>query len=188
MIGAALLIGVGWGLYVIFGSAIKPSPGRDSIHALAVGSMAKLQAPSQPSTYPSAPFVDGDGRPVRLSEFRGKVVVLNLWATWCAPCIKEMPTLARLQSMYPGRVAVVALSQDRAADTAAAKTFIAAHAPLAFYQDAKFTVAPQLVPPVQGFPTTVIFDRAGGARAVLAGEADWSSPEARAVLDHILAE
>ncbi len=186
-IGAALLIGVAYSLYVIFGSAIKPGEAGGGLHDLARGSMAKLQvAPA--AAYPSAAFVDGDGRPVHMADLRGKVVVLNLWATWCDPCIKEMPTLAKLQAAYPGRVQVVALSQDRVDATDKAKAFIAAHPPLAFYQDAGFKVAPEITPMVQGFPTTVLFDRSGVERAVLMGEADWSSPEARAVVDRVLAE
>jgi thiol-disulfide isomerase/thioredoxin len=124
-----------------------------------------------------------------LAAFRGKVVVLNLWATWCPPCRKEMPTLARLQAAYAGKpLAVVAVSLDTATETQAAKTFISQYPPLAFYQDAKFNFVTDLKPTPAGFPTTIIFDRSGQERAIMSGEADWASPEARAVVDRLAGE
>lgn len=186
---AAALIGLAGVLYVTFGSAIKPGAGGDGLQALATGSMAKLQLTKTPVSAPGVAFSGPDGRPAHLSDFRGKVVVLNLWATWCAPCVKEMPTLAKLQTDYgPRGVQVVALSQDREQATAQARAFLATHAPLTFYQDAGFAVMPTLNLPAPGFPTTVIYDKAGVQRAYLQGEADWSSPEAHAVIDKVLAE
>lgn len=145
--------------------------------------MAKLQAPAAPASYPDASFVDGAGKPVKLTDFKGQAVVLNLWATWCAPCVKEMPTLAALQTAFAGKgVKVVALSADSAGQTDKAKAFIAAHAPLDFYQDAKFAVPSAITPHIEGFPTTLLYDRGGRLKGVLQGDADWSSPEAKAVV------
>jgi thiol-disulfide isomerase/thioredoxin len=181
-------IGVGAvaALYVMGLSACKPGPqtgGAASIASLAHGAMAKLAAPAAPATYPDASFVDGAGKSVKLADFKGQVVVLNLWATWCAPCVKEMPTLAALQTAFAGQgVKVVALSADSASATDKAKAFIAAHAPLDFYQDAKFAVSSAITPHIEGFPTTLIYDRAGHLKGVLQGDADWSSPEAQAVV------
>lgn len=184
-----MLIGAAGILYVSFGSAFKPGAGSGGVQALAKGSMAKLQMAKAPIPAPDVAFTGPDGRPARLSDFRGKVVVLNLWATWCAPCVKEMPTLAKLQTDYGARgVQVVALSQDREQATAQAKTFLAKHPPLTFYQDAGFAVMPALNLPAPGFPTTVIYDKGGVQRAYLQGEADWSSPEAHAVIDKVLGE
>jgi thiol-disulfide isomerase/thioredoxin len=145
--------------------------------------MAKLTAPPAPESYPDAAFVDGQGRPVRLSDFKGQAVVLNLWATWCAPCVKEMPTLAKLQgdlALQP--VKVVALSTDSPGETDKAKAFIADHGPLNFYQDPHLAVTSAITPRVQGFPTTLLYDRQGRLKGIFQGDADWSSPDAEAVV------
>jgi thiol-disulfide isomerase/thioredoxin len=125
---------------------------------------------------------------VRVADFRGQVVVVNLWATWCAPCVIEMPTLAELAAAYEGRkVVVMPISLDGDKDEAKARAFIAKHAPLKFYRDPKLAYPYALVPPTSGMPTTVIFGPDGVERARLAGEADWSSEDARKVIDAILA-
>ncbi len=170
-------------------AACKPSPDNGgSLAALAHGTMSKLQPPAQAATYPTASFMDAAGKPVKVSDFRGQVVVLNVWATWCPPCVKEMPTLAALQSAYAGKgLKVVALSIDSAKDTEKAKAFLAANAPLSFYQDPAFALPSAISPPIEGFPTTLIYGRRGQLEGVLQGGAEWSSPEARAVMDKLLA-
>jgi thiol-disulfide isomerase/thioredoxin len=170
-------------------AAIAKPGSSDGLQALATGPMSKLKIVDPASPPPPTPFVDAAGRPLSLAAFRGKVVVLNLWATWCPPCRKEMPTLAQLQAAYVGKpFAVVAVSLDTAADSDRAKTFLAQYPPLAFYQDAKFNFVTDLKPTPAGFPTTIIFDRSGQERAIMSGEADWDSPEARAVVDRLLAQ
>jgi thiol-disulfide isomerase/thioredoxin len=170
-------------------AAVAKPGAPDGLQTLASGAMSKLQIVETPSALPSTPFVDANGKPLSLAAFRGKVVVLNLWATWCPPCRKEMPTLARLQAAYAGkRVAVVAVSLDTAAETDTAKAFLAQYRPLAFYQDAKYNFVTDLKPTPAGFPTTILFDRSGQERAIMSGEADWASPEARAVVDRLSQE
>ncbi len=184
----AALVGVAAVLYVIVVAVAKPSS-TDPLQALASGAMSKLKIVDPPAAPPATLFVDAAGRPVTLSAFRGKVVVLNLWATWCPPCRKEMPTLARLQAAYAGKpVAIVAVSLDTAAETDAAKAFLAQYPPLRFYQDAKFNFVTDLKPTPAGFPTTLLFDRSGQERARVSGEADWASPEAKAVVDQLSGE
>ncbi len=184
----AIFVGALGVLYVTGAALTKPGSGGDGLRALATGSMAKLQAVAEPVAAPSTLFVDGQGAPMRLSAFRGRAVVLNLWATWCAPCKSEMPTLAKLQAAYAGKaLAVVAVSMDQGGQRDAASAFIAQHAPLAFYQDAKYAFLSDLKPHLQGFPTTVLFDRSGVERAVMMGDTDWSTPEAHKVIDKLLA-
>ena len=184
----ALIVGAVGVLYVIGAALIKPGSGGDGLQALAQGSMSKLQTLPDPAPPPTTLFVDAKGAPLRLTAFRGRAVVLNLWATWCAPCKKEMPTLAALQSAYAGKpLAVVAVSMDQSAQSDEAKAFIAQHAPLAFYQDAKYAFLSDLKPHLQGFPTTVLFDRQGQERAVMMGDTDWSTPEAHKVMDRLMA-
>ena len=188
-IAAALIVGAAGVVYVTKGSVSKPGAAKVELASLAKGGMDKLELVSTPKPPPAATFVNGEGQPVSLADFKGKVVVANLWATWCAPCKKEMPTLAKLAADYAGKpVEVAAISIDSASATAQAKEFIATHKPLAFYQDAKMALPFAFSPPAQGFPTTVIYDKAGMERARVVGEAEWSSPEAKQVIDALLAE
>ena len=186
-IAALLFVGAASAVYVITGSALKPD-GAVALKSLAVGGMAKLQE-TAPKPPPAKSFIGPDGTPMSLADHKGEVLVVNLWATWCAPCKQEMPTLAKLQAAYAGKpVKVMAISIDREKDTQAAKDFIAANAPLAFYQEASMELPFLFEPEAQGFPTTILYDKAGMERARLSGEADWSTPEARAVVDRLLAE
>ena len=138
---------------------------------------------------PDTAFKDAAGRDVTLADFRGKVVVVNLWATWCAPCRKEMPTLAALAALEAGRaVKVLPISVDTVAKTGAAKAFIAANAPLDFHQDPGPALPFALKPVAEGFPTTVIFDKSGRERTRVAGELDWSGARVRRVIDALAAE
>jgi thiol-disulfide isomerase/thioredoxin len=180
-IAAVVLVGLAGVLYVIAGSAFKPAG-----PPAATGAMAKLK-PTPPAPPPTTGFVDADGKPVTLADFKGQVLVVNLWATWCAPCVHEMPTLAALQSHYQGKpVKVVAISVDAAASTDKAKAFIAKNAPLAFYQNADLKLPFALDPPAQEFPTTLIYDKSGLQRMRMTGDADWSTAEAKAVIDRML--
>ena len=138
---------------------------------------------------PDTAFKDATGQEVTLATFRGRVVVLNLWATWCAPCRKEMPTLAALAALENGKpVKVLPVSVDGASKTEAAKAFIAEHTPLDFHQDAGPALPFALKPVAEGFPTTIIFDKTGRERTRMAGELDWSSAKVRRVIDALAAE
>jgi len=163
-------------------------PLEPQLAAFAKGSLAALQAPASP-TAPDYVFKTADGADVRLADFAGKVTVVNLWATWCAPCRIEMPTLAALADQYKARddFAVVAVSMDLDKTADEARAFIAENAPLDFYIDPKFQLAFEF-PGKGAMPQTIVMDRQGRVRAVLTGEADWAGPKARALIDHLLAE
>jgi len=160
-----------------------------ALKPLAKGEMAKLDVATAAIAAPDYAFNDGGGKPVRLADFKGKVVVMNLWATWCAPCVAEMPTLARMAQAYEGKpVMVVVVSLDGATDLDKAKAFIGRHTPLAFYNDPKARIPWALTPPAAGVPTTVIYGKDGSEKARLSGGADWSGAEAKAVVDAVLAQ
>lgn len=182
--GVAVL-GVAAALYVIAAQIIKPL-GAPDLRDLARGDMAKLQVSVDGPPPPRTPILDAQGGTVTLGDLKARVVVVNLWATWCAPCVREMPTLAALQAAYPGRVLVAPISMDKADDREKARAFIAAHRPLPFYQDMNLALPFALTPVAEGFPTTVIYDAKGRERARLAGPADWDGPAARAVIDALL--
>jgi thiol-disulfide isomerase/thioredoxin len=185
--GAAGL-GVAGVLYIIVQASINPQ-GDGDLKGLAKGEMAKLIVPAEATVAPVASFVDAKGATRRIADFKGKVTVVNLWATWCAPCVIEMPTLAKMAAAYEGQpVEVVAISVDRPADGDKARAFIAKHAPLAFYHDPKMALPFALKPAAMGMPTTVIYGPDGVERARLAGDADWSGKDAKAVIDKVLAE
>lgn len=122
-------------------------------------------------------FVDGNGKPMSIAEFRGKVVLLNIWATWCGPCKREMPTLDHLQATLGGSVfEVVALSIDRAGLDVVRKFYAEVGVKtLPIYVDSSGKAARDLR--VAGLPTTLLIDRHGRELGRLVGPAEWDTPE-----------
>lgn len=143
-----------------------------------------LQDP--PKSVPRIEFKNKDEKTLTLADFQGKVVLLNLWATWCAPCRREMPTLDRLQGALGGpKFEVVALSLDRN-DKQKVADFLSdiGISYLAFYQDRTFKSARALR--AIGLPTTLLIDREGKEIGRLLGPAEWDSPEAFALIEKYL--
>ncbi len=170
------------------GAASEPAA-RSELARFATGSLTRLETPAETPMAPAYVFKTRDGADATFAQFRGKVVVVNLWAMWCAPCRTEMPTLARLAEAYAGRdLVVLPINVDATTDGLAdARSFIDVHEPLPLYSDMKFQLPFEL--PGEGkMPQTVILDRKGRIRASFSGEADWASPEARALMDALLAE
>lgn len=132
---------------------------------------------ASPRPIAAVEFEDGQGRKRTLADFRGRVVLLNVWATWCGPCRKEMPTLDRLQRrLGSADFEVVALSIDRGGQ-AVIKTFfdeIDVRA-LAIYVDATAEAGAKLG--ILGVPTTLLLDRMGREIGRATGPAEWDSPE-----------
>jgi thiol-disulfide isomerase/thioredoxin len=126
---------------------------------------------------PDVRFVDGDGRNRALADFRGKAVLLNVWATWCVPCRKEMPTLDRLQSALGGAYfQVVALSIDRQGLDVVRKFYGEIGVKhLDMHVDSSGKAARELG--TVGLPTTLLVDRAGREIGRLVGPAEWDTPE-----------
>jgi thiol-disulfide isomerase/thioredoxin len=185
-VGLLAIGGVGFGLVAC--EAGKPAA-EQGYERFAKGGLVKLvidpKAPAQPVTE----FLDGDNKPVALQAFKGKVLIVNLWATWCAPCIKEMPTLAALQTAYADKGLVVApISVDRLDDRASAKADLVklGGGKLTFYGDHTYRIAYDLK--AEGFPTTIVYGRDGRELGRVAGEADWNSPEAHALVEAALGE
>ncbi|HEX3699206.1 MAG TPA: TlpA disulfide reductase family protein [Phenylobacterium sp.] len=186
----AALIGVAAVLYIIAQASRTPPPAVAAGPAPAEShDVAKmLQHPADGAPAPAYAFKDAAGKSHTLAGFKGKVVVMNLWATWCAPCKIEMPMLARLQQQYAGKpVAVVEISIDKPEAASEAKAFIAANAPLRFYNDAEAKLPWELKPQATGMPTTVIYGKDGLERGRISGQADWDQAGAKAVIDKALA-
>lgn len=140
-----------------------------------------------PEAVPNVSFQDGNGQPVTLDSFKGRVVLLNLWATWCQPCRKEMPALDRLQAALGGPdFEVVALSIDRAG-VEGARRFLdsVGVTKLKLYADpsAKLASAFKAI----GLPTTLLLDRQGREIGRLIGPAEWDEGEAKALVQAAVA-
>jgi thiol-disulfide isomerase/thioredoxin len=145
-------------------------------------------ATADPVPLPSLTFETMDGRPTSLEAFRGKVVVLNLWATWCAPCREEMPSLDRLQARFKDQpVVVVALSVDRAGPERV-RAFLdeIGVQNLAVYRDPKAAATRTLRVP--GLPATLLVDKEGRERARVLGIAEWDAPQAVEAVQRLLGE
>ena len=143
---------------------------------------------SAPQPLPEIRFQDGDGKPYTLSDFRGKVVLLNVWATWCAPCRKEMPELAGLQEkLGSDDFEVVAISVDRkGAATSGAFLVDNGAVALKLYVDPSALVLDKLK--AIGLPASYLIDRQGREIGRLFGPAAWNGPDAERLIRAALAE
>jgi thiol-disulfide isomerase/thioredoxin len=146
------------------------------------GTLARFKLAPTPKPLPDLAFVDADDKPVKLSDYKGKVVLMNFWATWCAPCVKEMPSLNRLQAeMGKDKFVVLPLSLDGPTKRKVAP----------FYQDKKLDElgvyfdkghkTMQAVD-VNVLPTSILVDAQGRELGRIEGEADWEKPEALALM------
>ena len=150
--------------------------------------LSEALRPTTPATEPpDIEFFTADGTPHRLTEFRGRGMVVNFWATWCGPCVTEMPSLESLsKALAPHDIAVLPLSSDRGG----------ASTVRAWYRDHGISGLPVLLDPkgraaqawhARGLPTTVVIDSQGRDRARLEGAADWSAPDAVALIRRLTA-
>jgi thiol-disulfide isomerase/thioredoxin len=178
------------GVYVI---GLKHGPAGDSacngavslaqkIAPLAHGEVAALTMATSPLRLPDLAFEDADGKPKKLSDWRGKTVLVNLWATWCVPCRKEMPALDSLQAKLGGKdFEVVAINIDTR-DAEKPKNFLkdANLTRLSYFSDQKAKVFQDLknIGKALGMPTSVLVDGQGCEIANIAGPAEWASDDA----------
>src|SRR5436190_1698898 len=149
---------------------------------LAHGEVAAITMATAPLRLPDLAFEDADGRPRKLSDWRGRTVLVNLWATWCVPCRKEMPALDRLQTKLGDKdFEVVAINIDTR-DLEKPRNFLkqANLARLGYFSDQKAKVFQDLkaVGRALGMPTSVLVDGQGCEIATIAGPAEWDSDDA----------
>lgn len=153
-----------------------------ALEALREGDMKKLVFHAEPQPAPQTGFERGDGTPGALADYRGRHVVLNLWATWCAPCRAEMPTLSNLQSEMGGEAfQVVTIATGRNPPPAMRAFFDEIGVTnLPLHRDPKSALAREMG--VFGLPVTVILDPEGREIARMTGDAHWDSESAKAIL------
>ena len=152
------------------------------------GDMRKLNFHSDPVAAGIESFESAEGAEMHLSDYAGKVVLVNFWATWCAPCREEMPTLSALQAAMGGEeFEVVTIATGRNDPVGMAQFFGEIGVDnLPLYRDPQQRLAREMG--VLGLPITVILDREGMEIARLQGDADWSSDSAMAIVGALVAE
>ncbi len=152
------------------------------------GQMKKFTLHPSPRPAPEAPFKTKEGAATTLAEFRGRVLLVNYWATWCSPCVAEMPSLDRLEAALGGAdFAVLPIASDRAGLRVVEPFYAKAELkrlPIYLDQDMKFTRGSG----VRGLPTTLIVDRGGREVGRMEGDAAWDSVDAQALIRHYMAE
>ena len=190
----AVLIGAAIGFAGVYGfGAFKRGPAGDSACAgavdlarklgpLAHGEVAALTMATSPLKLPDLAFEDAEGKPKKLSDWRGKTVLVNLWATWCVPCRKEMPALDSLQTKLGGKdFEVVAINIDTR-DPEKPKNFLkdANLTRLGYFSDTKAKVFQDLknIGKALGMPTSILVDSQGCEIGNIAGPAEWASDDA----------
>ncbi|MEN3952379.1 TlpA disulfide reductase family protein [Iodidimonas sp. SYSU 1G8] len=168
-------------LYVGCGETGNPETG-GSAALTPSGEVAAFKPAADPKPVPATAFKGAGDREVTLADFKGKTVLLNFWATWCAPCKVEMPSLDRLQTQLGGDdFEVVTLSSDRAGKRAVDPYFAEAGlTALKPYYDPKNAVG--MAMGVTGLPTTILIDAQGRELGRMLGDAEWDSPEAIALV------
>jgi thiol-disulfide isomerase/thioredoxin len=157
----------------------RQKPDAPQAPAVVAGPVKGIDRSHRGAEAPTATFADAAGRTTDIANFAGAPVLVNLWATWCAPCIKELPTLDRLSA---GRgIKVIAISQDSGLQSAV-QAFLADHdiVNLGAYHDADMALSSALG--VQVMPTTILYDAAGKEVWRFTGDLDWTGAEAKALL------
>jgi thiol-disulfide isomerase/thioredoxin len=190
----AVLVGTMIGFAGVYGiGGLKRNAAGDSACAAAVdlsrkltplvhGEVAALTMATAPLRLPDLAFEDSDGKPRKLSDWRGRTVLVNLWATWCVPCRREMPALDRLQTRLGGKnFEVVAINIDTR-DPEKPRSFLkeANLTRLGYFSDKKAKVFQDLkaIGRALGMPTSVLVDSQGCEIGTIAGPAEWDSDDA----------
>jgi thiol-disulfide isomerase/thioredoxin len=175
LIATALVVVAAAALGVLYWKSAKPvQPGAEAGPPAA---LAPFAAAKTPQPVPQVAFGNGAGARVELISFKGKYVLLNLWATWCAPCVRELPALAKLKATVPGHkfeVVAVDVGRGSAADS---RSFLDAHGAkaLATYVDSNLALLRAFG--AYGLPLTILIDPKGHEIGRAVGPAAWDTPD-----------
>jgi thiol-disulfide isomerase/thioredoxin len=183
-----LFLGLEYGPQIRFaGTAARgPAPAGNPAASAAATDSLGISVFDQPRPLPEINFADGDGRTLTLTVFRGRVVLLNIWATWCVPCRKEMSGLDRLQTELGGDdFIVIPLSIDRKGVTAVERFYGEVGVEkLGIFVDPSSRASHDLNVP--GLPTTLLVDHEGREVARKMGAAEWDGPEMVSLIERTI--
>lgn len=169
------LIGVVAILYVVFSA--MDSGGNGSLDSYANGHMSAFRSEPEPRPQPTVVYTGADGGEVRLSDYRGKVILVNFWATWCAPCVEEMPALSNLQTALGGEdFEVVTISMDRRMEDAENFLRNMELENLPLIHDSTFGSMAQTG--AIGLPMSILYDANGREIGRLPAPAEWDHADA----------
>ncbi|ACS41238.1 thiol:disulfide interchange protein [Methylorubrum extorquens] len=194
LVGGLALYGTGSNLgnLAASGPCAEAAPVAARLAPLARGDVAAFDASAPPKPAPAVAFKGPDGAPTDLASLRGKLLLVNLWATWCAPCKAEMPALDRLQAELGGdSFQVVAINvETRNLDKPPAWFKANGIAHLTYYGDPEGKVLPVIQSAVgsTGLPTTMLIDAKGCTLGVMKGPAEWSSEDGKRLIRAALAK
>ncbi len=172
-----------WQIYSRASLSINANP----LQRHKIGTLSALEILEKPPSLSSAKFLDENSRLINIADIPGKVKIVNIWATWCPPCVHEMPSLANLQANYAARgVQIIAISIDKGAGQEKAKLKLKelSGGKLKFYGDPKMDLPFPLL--VKGFPTTIIYDESNKEIARVSSAADWNAPEVKDFMETLL--
>ncbi len=166
-------------------AAILAAPGSSRAEVapgLITGAMARFKLTAPPRPMPDLEFLNAEDKPMRLADLTGKVRLINLWATWCAPCVKEMPSLDRLQAELPkNKFVVLPISLDGPSKAKVAPFYKEKKlANLGIYYDKGRKAMSAL--DVTLLPTSILVDAGGRELGRIEGDADWGTPEGIALM------
>lgn len=194
-LGVALLLAAIIGIYGLnrvsrkhVGEAAVAETSLSPFAAHARGQMAQFQFHDAPRNVTLRAVRDGAGAEVALARWQGRVILVNLWATWCPPCRAEMPELGKLQAALGGAdFEVVTINLDSQTRQDKAREFLATagEGHLAFYRDDEGAAREALNVP--GLPATILFDRQGRELGRLLGPAPWAGADAQAMIKAVMA-
>jgi thiol-disulfide isomerase/thioredoxin len=185
--GAAFGLAAVYGIAAMQGNAADPVCRQSAelarkLGPLAKGEVAAVGIAATPKALPELSFKDADGKALTLADFKGRTVLLNLWATWCVPCRKEMPSLDALQAKLGGEdFQVVAVNVDtRNLDKPKAWLQEVGVSRLGYFADPSMKIFQDLKAAGKAFgmPTTLLIDRNGCELGTIAGPAEWASDDA----------
>lgn len=151
------------------------------LDSYAQGEMRRFTQIEDAPAQPAVAYVDENGGEVRLSDYRGQVILVNFWATWCGPCVEEMPALDRLQADLGGEdFQVVTVSLDRSMDDVLEFFERIELENLPIIHDTNLASFSQIRTP--GLPTSILYDREGRELGRVTAPAEWDSEDAKALI------
>lgn len=168
-------------------NAVKPAPVTNQVAAAEpeIELAGKLDMTHRGEAPPATKFTDNQGKPVRIADLRGTPVLVNLWATWCGPCVYELPSLDRLAASSKGKLTILAVSQDDPANAD----------PKAYWAEKKFATLQLYTDPAMGLgaayatgvlPTSVLYDAKGKEVWRMVGALEWDGPRANTLLAPVI--